>query len=327
MTAPVMSPEIVAALEVLKRAFGGVSIPTCPTVRELWTKYEAAEASQVKSWDRSLECGRQILAAFGDTPALSITLADIDEWRAKERLRITNRGKPPSAATRNRVLIVFRRLLNWSYDRELIDRHPLDRLKLEKENNLRETVLTDADVEKLLKAAAARPMIQLLILLLFDTGCRRSEILNLRWDEIDAENCCIRLGSNRTKNKRPRSPHLTNRALGALLDFPRRHPTSPYVFANKETGEVLAARTVYRDFEVIVARAGLEGVNGESICFHSLRHAYIAKARKLRMPEKTVMAQTGHLTRCAYDRYGGQSDDDELATLAATMEAGKVAPR
>jgi integrase len=67
-------------------------------------------------------------------------------------------------------------------------------------------------------------------------------------------------------------------------------------------------------------------VNGESIGFHSLRHAFIGKARKLKLPERTVMAQTGHLTRCAFDRYGGQADDDELASLIGIMERGKVVP-
>jgi integrase len=323
MPAAGMTPDVAAALEVLKRAFGGFAVPTGPTVGDLWAKYELAERDQVKSFERSESCWRRLRDYFSSRPALGLTMFDIDEWRAEQKKATTNRGKAPCASTRNRALVVLCRLLNWSLDRGLIDRTPLTRLKLEKENNLRETVLTDADVDKILAAAKGRPVIQLLVLVLFDTGCRRSEVLRLKWEQIDAEKRCLRLTAKDTKNKRPRRPHLTKRALDALLAFPRRHPTSPYVFASRETGEVISVRNVYRDYEMCVARAGLWGVNGETICLHSLRHAFIAKARRLHMPERVVMAQTGHLTRCAFDRYGGAADDDELATLVAAMEGAE----
>jgi integrase len=319
-----MTPEVSAALEILKRAFGGFTVPTGPTVGDLWAKYEVAERDQVKSFDRSAVCWRHLSDHFGARPAIGITMSDVDEWRAEQKKHITNRGKMPCSATRNRALVVLRRLLNWSYDRGLIDRNPLNRLRLEKENNLRETVLTDVDVDKILDAAKGRPVVHLAVLVLFDTGCRRSEVLRLKWEQIDAENKCLRLSGKDTKNKRPRRPHLTKRALDALLAFPRRHPTSSYVFANRDTGEAISVRNVYRDFELCVARSGLKGVNGESICMHSLRHAFIAKARRLHMPERVVMAQTGHLTRCAFDRYGGAADDDELATLMSNMAGEKA---
>lgn len=317
MTATQITPEaLAAALAIVQKAVGCDPTQMGPTVRELWAKYEAAEASQVKSWDRSALCGREILAAFGDRPAPSITLADIDEWRAKERKRLTRRGTPTTPASRNRTLTVFRRMLNWAFGRELLDRHPLARLKLEPEDNLRETVLTDADVETLM--AAADPRLRTIILVLFDTGCRRSEILNLRWDQIDAAGGCLNLSSKDTKNKRPRRPHLTRRALKALLDHPR-HAVSPYVFVRPD-GDRYHERYIYELYEAAVADSGLQGVRGESITMHSLRHAFIAKARKLHMPERTVMAQTGHLTRAAFDRYGGQTDDGELAALVENME-------
>jgi len=316
-----LTPEVVAALEVVKRAFGAAPVPTGPTVAELWALYEKSDARQLRSWKRSTQAGRQILDAFGDRLASTISLFDVDAWRAQERERITVRNRPPSPATRNRTLIVLRRLLNWATERGLLPYCPLARLKLEKENNVRQTVLTDLDVEKIM--AECDPMLATIVLVLFDTGMRRMEVLRLRWDQVDERNACIHLSGEDTKNGRARHPHLTQRALEALRSLPRVKG-SPYVFASRATGKPHNARYTYDRYERAVALAGIRGVNGEAVTMHSLRHAFIAKARKLQLPERTVMSQTGHLTRSAYDRYGGQADHAELAALIGTMENGKA---
>lgn len=320
MTAPAVSPEaIAAALELLQKAtLDRASARTGPTVRELWSKYKTAESTQIKSWNRSELCGREILAMFGERPALSITLADIDEWRASDRQRTTCRGSAPAAATRNRTLEVFRRMLNWAYRHDLIDRHPLGRVEFEAEPLPPETLLTDADIEKLM--AVATPMLRTIVLVLFDTGMRRAEVLDLRWDQIDATAGCIRLSGSQTKNRLARRPHLTKRALEALLAHPK-HPRSPYVFCRPD-GDRYHPRYIYELYCEAVTKAELQASPGESINMHTLRHSFIAKARRLGIPERVVMRQTGHMTRDAFDRYGGAPDDAELAALAASMEAG-----
>ncbi|MBN2573553.1 MAG: tyrosine-type recombinase/integrase [Deltaproteobacteria bacterium] len=315
-----LTPEVLAALEIVKRAFGGFTVPSGPTVRELWTKYAAAEKAGLRSWNRSEAAGRRWVALWGDRPAASLTLDDVDEWRATERQRITVRHRPTTPATRNRDMVILRRMLNWGMMRGILAYNPLARVRLEKENNLRETVLTDADVEKIM--AAGDPLIRVLVMILFDTGARKMEILRLRWDQVDEASACIRLGARDTKNGRRRHVHLTTRALAAILAI-ARHPESPYVFANR-TGRLFNPRYIYERFQRAVLLSGVRGVNGESVTLHSLRHAFIAKARKLRMPERTVMQQTGHLTRVAYDRYGGLADDDELHSMISIMENGAV---
>lgn len=336
MTAATFSPEVLAALEIVRKAFGNAAPAPGHTVNELWKLYETAEACRIKSFDRSLICARLFLPAFGDRQASSITMFDIDAWRAEDRKRIiSRRGKVPKPATRNRVLAVFRALLNWSVDRGLLAFNPLSRLKPEPERNIRQTVLTDDDVDKLIDAAD--PFMKVIIRVLFDTGMRRGEVINLRWEQIDEAHACIRLGATQTKNGRPRVVRLSTRALAALKSVPRIEG-APHVFCvgasnamcdrpwarNLAHPERLYNRThVYHLYQDAVAAAGLKGVNGEEITMHCLRHSFIAKARRLHIPDRVVMAQSGHLSRAAFDRYGATVADDELANAIAVMETGK----
>ena len=331
-----LSPEVLAALEIVRKAFGSAAPAPGYTVRALWEMYEKAESCRIKSFDRSRDCARLFLPPFGDRQASSITLFDIDAWRAEDRNRITCRGQAPKPATRNRVLVVFRRLLNWAVDRGLLVANPLNRLKMEPERNIRQTVLSDADVDKLIEAAD--PFIGAIVRVLYETGMRRGEVLNLRWEQVNEANACVRLGAGQTKNGRPRVVRLSTRALAALKSVPRIEG-APHVFCVGASDamchragarrlphpeRLYGVRYIYRLYQAAVAAAGLQGVNGEEITMHCLRHSFIAKARRLRIPERVVMAQSGHLTRVAFDRYGATVADDELANAIAVMESGKA---
>jgi integrase len=72
-----------------------------------------------------------------------------------------------------------------------------------------------------------------------------------------------------------------------------------------------------------VATAGLEGVAGEKVVLHTLRHSFVAKARKRGIPDRVVMGITGHRSRSAFDRYG-HIDDAELAAAARRIEGPKA---
>ena len=73
----------------------------------------------------------------------------------------------------------------------------------------------------------ARP-IKLLLL----TGCRRSEILNLRWEHVDFEHQCLRLPDSKTGAK---IVYLNAPALALLREL-HRIENNPYVFVGTREG-------------------------------------------------------------------------------------------
>ena len=98
------------------------------------------------------------------------------------------------------------------------------------------------------------------IRLLMLTGCRKSEILTLRWDDVDRTAAEFRL---RDGKRGPRMVPLTTPVL-KVLDGIERIEGNPWVIRSRKPGIHLPDLTYY--WNRIQARAGLDGVR-----IHDLR--------------------------------------------------------
>jgi integrase len=117
------------------------------------------------------------------------------------------------------------------------------------------------------------------IRLLALTGCRRSEILNLKWSEVDLKNSCLRLGDTKTGASIRPLP-ASARALLTRLSH-----NSVYVFPG-------VSRTD-RSFAAVFSRTWRRIV-GTRYSPHCLRHAYASAAHELGLGELTIKALLGH---------------------------------
>src|SRR5262245_46913988 len=110
-------------------------------------------------------------------------------------------------------------------------------------------------------------------------GCRRSEILNLRWCEVDFENSCLRLGDTKTgASLRP----LPTSAQTILTGMRRE---GDYVFPGVTRNDRPYASVFPKAWRRIVGPAYLP---------HGLRHAYASAAHELGLSELTIKALLGH---------------------------------
>ncbi len=106
-----------------------------------------------------------------------------------------------------------------------------------------------------------------LILLAYRHGLRISELVALRWEQVDFSNGTIYI--NRLKHGISSTHPLRGRELRALRQLKRDYPNSPYLFVS-ERGTVMAAATARR----IISRAGtLAGLPISPVHPHMLRHA------------------------------------------------------
>jgi integrase len=69
------------------------------------------------------------------------------------------------------------------------------------------------------------------------TGCRLSEIAEMRWDELSDNHATLHLTGDRTKNRKPYNVHLPPLARAALATVPRIEGC-PYVFSTTGTTPV-----------------------------------------------------------------------------------------
>ena len=100
------------------------------------------------------------------------------------------------------------------------------------------------------------------IRLLMLPGCRKSEILSLRWEHVDLDAGELRLPDSKTGAK---VVHLGDPAISVLLGI-RRDDGNPWVIAGPKTGKPMTDLDYY--WQRIRDRAGLEG-----LWIHDLRHS------------------------------------------------------
>ena len=106
--------------------------------------------------------------------------------------------------------------------------------------------------------------------LLMLTGCRRNEILTLRWQDVDLEHDEIRLRDAKTG---PRAVPLSPTARQVLAALPRQ-PDNPWVISGRGHGARLS--NLNATWTVVRKKAGLEDVR-----MHDLRHSYASRALSL----------------------------------------------
>jgi integrase len=196
----------------------------------------------------------------------------------------------------NRALATLSSIYGWAQDQELIadGLNPVKRIERFKENQI-ERFLTSEEIGSLAAALieaettgipydvdgtktkakhAAKPenrhtiygehAVAAIRLYLF-TGCRRSEILNLMWKDVDLERGILFLPDSKTGKK----PVILSAQAHAILSNLTR--VGKYVIAGASAGEKdeTPRSDLDRPWKAVTARAGLNKLR-----LHDLRHTY-----------------------------------------------------
>lgn len=164
-------------------------------------------------------------------------------------------------------------------------------------------ILTGMEAEGSLPVHAAAA-IRLLML----TGCRKSEIVALRWQQVDLEAGEIRLEDAKTG---PRLVPLSPPVRRLLLDLPRVRG-NPWVIPGFRRGRHLADLNHYWD--PVRERAGLADVR-----IHDLRHSFASRAVALGESLSMIGQLLGHGQVRSTTRY------THLARDAVKASASRVA--
>ena len=257
------------------------------TIKELADLYLAegpAEKPNKKasSWKADMSnIRRHIVPLLGDKLVKSITQADVarfqrdvaagktatDEKTGFRGRAIVEGGKGTAA----RSLAVLGAMLQFGMGRGMLPSNPAKGVKLY-QGETKERFLSESEVARLAEALAAmegeggiNPIMAASVRLLLLTGCRKNEVLGLRWDWVDFERSCLRLPDSKTGAK---VVPLAAAALEVLGGLPR---TSGWVLpASSGEGHVIG---LPKTWEKLRDRAGLPGLR-----LHDLRHSFASFA-------------------------------------------------
>ena len=176
----------------------------------------------------------------------------------------------------------------------------------------RERFLTDAEFTRLgrvLDEAVDSGSVPLTavtaIRLLMLTGCRKNEILTLRWAEVDLDAGELHLGDSKTG---PRAVQLPPTAVALLEALPRRK-NSPWVFPGNDRDGRYSGGGLDHAWQTMRAAAGLEDVR-----MHDLRHSFASRALALGETLPVIGKLLGHSDIETTARYAHLAHDSVRET-------------
>ena len=172
-----------------------------------------------------------------------------------------------------------------------------------------------ADERTRLFQACARsrsPWLYQIVLMALVTGARKSEILTLRWRDIDVHASTVRFRN--TKNGSDRTITLVDPLLTLLRDRHRGpvipHPES-YVFPAPCGTKPISIRTAW---ETVIHKANIENFN-----FHDLRHTTASYLRIDGHSLEDIGDVLGHRSLAVTRRYAHLDDSYQRKMLNSTM--------
>ncbi len=236
------------------------------------------------------------------------------------------RAKGWSSATRYRYETQLSRFLDycrrkgWVASNVMVDR---DRLN---ETSARRRVFTDDEWGRLLEAAdRAGGMLPMFLRLAWETGCRKSELVKLRWVDvefIDHDRLGASIDVLDAKNHEDRRVFVSKDCATLLRSHEQefRRESSALVFPSRTRAGQFTPDEPFRQAR---AAAGLDAPDekfGEVLTIHHIRHTWATRLGERGASLAQLMAAGGWKTAAMAMRY--MKRKDAQAMEAAAMLAG-----
>lgn len=241
-------------------------------------------------------------------PFIDITCDDILYYFA-----IRNTVDKVSAVTQNNELRVLGSFYNFLMDDEKVKSNPTRKInKIKGEQKVKEA-FTETELERMRAACNTRKGFNYkhaaIIEVLISTGCRATELCNIKMTDIDGNKIKI-LG----KGNKERWVYLSPRAMISLENYYKvRKSESPYLFTGqdiktKQETERMNNQSLNCLLKKIAKRAGVEGCHT-----HKFRRTAATLALRRGMPIEMVSKMLGHQQISTTQIYLQITDDDLAA--------------
>jgi integrase len=216
--------------EAAKRATAHAAL-NAPTLRKLAPQYlrdrergkndDGRELKKLKA--KSLHETARYLSGSKWTPSVwepiaDMPLADITMRRLHDIITETARTKGSITADRSRVALSG--FFAWCIELRLVDANPTNDLAAQSLSKPRERVLAEAELIEIWRACEDNDFGTIVKLLML-SGCRRSEVGDLGWPEIDLDRRRIELPPHRCKNGHELLLPLSDEAVSVIEGIPR----------------------------------------------------------------------------------------------------------
>lgn len=278
-----------------------------------------------------------ILPGLGDILLAELTSEMVGEF-LEERRRFGNH-RPGSSGLGEETMRHIHRLLQQCLDQAIQDglltENPAKAFRYRKSTTVKANIMTPLEMEDYLDAAERLGYLPMFMLAL-TTGLRQSELIALKWSDLDIENRTLTIAENRAVVRRElveygsqtRSIRLTPEVVDLLIMEHSKHPSSPLMFMHPATQRPYSPQMVRRMHDEIIKEAGIDHIR-----YVDLRHTCAILALKNGMDTKELAQMLGHyrptITRQNYEPYllyTAKKDEDipNEATQGELQQAANV---
>lgn len=225
----------------------------------------------------------------------NIKVKDIKNSDIKEYLAYIKKGQTSERTLAHNVSVI-RTFYKFLLTQKVIERNPIEFLELPKLRKKLPTVLSKEEVEKLLDIDLTdcysyrnKAMLELL----YSTGLRVSELVNLELSNIDLENCTLKtIGKGNKERIIPISDYALyyvekyiNEYRGSML----KKGVNNYVFINNH-GNVMTRQGFFK----IIKKLALEKDIKTPISPHTLRHSFATHLLDYGADLRSIQEMLGH---------------------------------
>ena len=259
---------------------------------------DGKKVSGLRSWEFQRFRLKHLIEYFGHRKIRSITYSDIEEYRTRRlATRTVLTKKERSIADVQRGLALLRAVLTFGVQKEWLLRHPFSKgepiisMALERP---RERVFSTEEQRKILQACqtSQRKHVYPIVLTALDSGCRRGELLALKWRDVDLEKGALTVEATNAKTNRKRIIDLEPITLMELRKLAKESGGFPdaLVFGIKASFAG-AWQSALEDAEIAGAR------------FHDLRATAVTTWLLRGMAVPFAMNRSGHADPRIFMRY------------------------
>ena len=146
-----------------------------------------------------------------------------------------------------------------------------------------------------------------LVLLAMNTGMRKGELLNLRWENVDLINNVVTIKAENAKSGKARHVPLNNESKQTLAGWQRDTREQGYVFEGEANKPITDVKKAWGN---LLDEAKIEEFN-----FHDLRHHFASKLVMAGVDLNTVRELLGHANLDMTIRYAHLAPEHKAAAV------------
>tara|TARA_E500000305_G_C4019821_1_gene237978 strand:+ start:237 stop:1487 length:1251 start_codon:yes stop_codon:yes gene_type:complete len=248
-----------------------------------------------------------------DHPMADISIWLIEKWKAEQR------GSGKAGATISRDLVSLKAALSKAVEWEVLESHPLQKLKLEKNDALaRVRYLSVDEAQRLRRSLDQREdrlrskrirgnvwrtqrgyellaetdsqkfvdCLKPMVLLSLNTGLRQGEVFDIQWNDIDFSVSQLKIRGETAKANKTRYLPLNDEALDVLKRWRITSASDGHVFPSKKGGRM---NNVRKSWSALLTEAGITDFR-----WHDMRHDFASKLVMAGVDLNTIRELLGH---------------------------------